>query len=98
MLLERNVFRVKFGKAKEVKALYKEMLKLESGDGMENVRALTDLTGPAYTFVIEMTHKSLADFENNLQKVFTSKEWQELYQKMVPFFESGYREFFTIVD
>jgi heme-degrading monooxygenase HmoA len=98
MIVVRNVFRLKFGKAKEVKTLFKEAQKIDIGHGTVGMRMLTDLTGPSYTYVVETTHKSLSEFENDLQTMFASKEWAEVYQKMIPLMDSGYREIFTVVD
>ena len=98
MIIVRNVFRLKFGKAKEVKTLFKEAQKIDVTHGNDGMRILTDLTGPSYTFVVETTHGSLSDFEKDLQTMFASKEWGEVYQKMVPLMDSGYREIFTVVE
>jgi hypothetical protein len=46
MILVREVFKLKIGKAKEAKALYKEASALAKKYGMPEGRALTDLTGP----------------------------------------------------
>jgi hypothetical protein len=98
MIVVRNVFRLKFGKAKEVKALFKEGMKIDNKMGINGIRMMTDLTGPAYTFIFETTHNSLSEFESDLQTAMSSSEWASIYQKMIPLIESGHREIFTIVD
>jgi hypothetical protein len=98
MILIREVFQLKFGKAKEAKALAKEGAELEKKYGYTPSRNLTDLTGQYYTLVSERTYKSLGDFEQELQKVFANKDFSAWYQKMVPLVESGRREIFTIVE
>ncbi len=97
MILMREVFQLKFGKAKEAKALWKEGTAIFKKAG-HSVRALTDLTGPFYTFVIEISFESLADFEKGLQDILGAEEWGKWYQKFSPLLESGRREFFTIVE
>ena len=61
-------------------------------------RVLTDVTGPFYTLVLEVTAPDLATFESNVPRLFGDSEWQANYQKMAPLVESGYRQVFAIVD
>ena len=54
MILIRNVFRLKFGKAREAVALIKEGVAIQKRAGANfAARVLTDLTGPFYTVVLE---------------------------------------------
>jgi hypothetical protein len=96
MIVVRNIFRLKFGKAKEAKVLLKDLLEINKKLSVSS-RALTDLTGVSYTLVLETTHESLSDFENKLKNVFASKDYQENYQKFIPLVDSAYREIMTIV-
>jgi hypothetical protein len=101
MILVRNVFRLKYGKAREATALVKEALGIQKRvlTGVEfSTRVLTDVTGPFYTLVLELTVPNLASFEKYGPQLFADKEWQANYQKMTPLVESGYREIFTIVE
>ena len=97
MILVREVFQLKFGKAKEAKALWKEGAVIFEKAGYP-VRALTDLTGPFYTFVVEISFESLADFEKGTQNTLGAEEWGKWYQKFAPLLVSGRREVFTIVE
>ena len=99
MIVVRNVFRLKFGKAKDALALWKEGREIarRTGSG-ENMRAMTDLVGPFYTLVMEEDFKSLAEMESAMQREMGVEEWKVWYQKFVPLVESGYREIFTVVD
>ena len=96
MIVVRNVFQLKFGKAKEAKALWKKGSKISKKYGGPS-RAMTDAVGPFYTFVLESTYKDLTDYEKALKKVLGAKEWGRWYQKFTPLVESGYREIFTIL-
>jgi len=101
MIVIRNVFRLKFGKAREAVALLKEGLAIQKRvmSGLEySTRILTDVTGPFYTLVLELTVPNLAAFESNAPRLFGDKEFQANYQKMAPLVESGYREVFSIVE
>ena len=96
MILIRDVFRLKFGKAKDVKAAMKEA-KHMMGDG--NNRILFDLVGPSYTMVMESTYKDLTEYESAMSKDMGGKGWQDWYhQKFVPLVDSAYREIFTVLE
>jgi len=97
MIVVRNVFKLKFGKAKEVKVLMQEAVSINKKNGINDVRVLTDITGPSYTMVFETTHESLAVFESKIHTILGSPEWGKMYEKFIPFVDSAYREIFTIV-
>ena len=101
MIVVRNVFHLKFGKAREAVALMKEGLTIQKRAlaGVDfSTRVLTDVTGPFYTLVLELTMPNLASLESATPRLFTDKDWQANYQKMTPLVESGYREVFSIVE
>ncbi|MDQ5857630.1 MAG: NIPSNAP family protein [Acidobacteriota bacterium] len=99
MIVVRNVFQLKFGKAKDALALWKEGREIarRTGSG-EKMRAMTDLVGSFYTLVMEEEFPSLADMEREMQSEMGAEEWKGWYQKFVPLVESGYREIFTVVE
>ena len=97
MILVRNVFQLKFGKAREAAALIKENEALIKHHGGAPTRFLTDLTGPFYTLVMEITYQNLADLEKSQKEVMSSKEFSEWYQRFTPIVESGHREMFNII-
>jgi hypothetical protein len=103
MTVIRNVFRLKFGKAREAIALFKDGLaiqkKVAAASGTEfSTRLLTDVTGPFYTVVLELSVPSLSAFEAAAPTLMGDKEWQANYQKIGALVESGYREIFTVVE
>ena len=100
MILVRNVFRLKFGKAREATALMQEglgILRNAGADTVRDARLLTDLTGPFYTLVLEETFDSLTAMERTLERDMRLPEWQAFYPRFSPLVESGYRELFTVV-
>ena len=99
MILVRNVFRLKFGKAREAKALWQEGLDLmrASGNASRETRLLTDLTGPFYTFVVEDVWEDLAAMDAAMTREMARDDWRAFYARFTPLVESGYREVFTIV-
>jgi hypothetical protein len=93
------VFRLKFGKAREAVALIKEGVAIQKRAGANySPRVLTDLTGPFYTLVLELTVPSLSAFEAEAPRFMADKDFQANYQKLVPLVESGYREIFTLLE
>jgi len=63
-----------------------------------STRVLTDVTGPFYTLVLEMTAPNVAAVESTMPRLFADKDWQANYQKVGALVESGDREIFTIVE
>ena len=102
MIVVRNVFQLKFGKAREAVTVMKEGLVIQKrviGDKVKfSTRLLTDVTGPFYTLVLEITLPNLAALEAEMPRLMGDKDWQANYQKVQPLVESGYREVFTIVE
>ncbi len=98
MILVRDVFQLKFGKAREAVTLMKHAMTALQKAGHQPARLLTDLTGPFYTLVLESSFKSLADFEQGHSSTGQSPEWRTLYQQFVLLVDSGRREIFTIIE
>jgi hypothetical protein len=100
MILVRDVFRLKFGKARDALAAFNEVGKqaMGAGFGTNQFRILTDLVGPYYTLVLEAQYESLGAYEETGKKMMAETKWREAYQKFTPHVESGYREIFTIVQ
>ena len=98
MILVRDVFRLKFGKAKEARALLKEGMRISKKAGFTPQRQLMDVTGPYYTLVLESTHASLGAWEASMGDAQHAKEWGEWYEKFKPLVDSGHREIFTVLE
>jgi hypothetical protein len=99
MIVVRNVFHLKFGKAREAVAAMKEGVAIQKRLGVDvNQRLLTDLTGSFYTLVLELTLPNLAALETTLSKVMSDKDFHANYEKLVPLVESGHREIFNVVE
>lgn len=101
MIVIRNVFRLKFGKAREAVALVKEGMAIQKrvgAGGDYSTRLLTDVTGPFYTIVWEISVPSLGAFEAAAPQLMGDKDWQANYQKLGALVDSGYREIFSVVE
>ncbi len=97
MTLIRDVFRIHPDRMKDAKALIPEIQSLNKRLGVPVGRAMTDVTGPYYTLVLEREFPSLAAFEESLAKIFADPEWQKAYGRFRPMIESGHREIFSVV-
>jgi hypothetical protein len=100
MILVRDVFRLKFGKARDALGVWKEMVEQgrRTGNMSTAPRILTDLVGPYYTLVMETTAKDLPTWEADMKKGLGDPQLHTIYQKFTPLVESGYREIFTIQE
>ena len=99
MIVIRNSFRLKFGKAKDAVAAIKEAVAVQKKSGSTfGYRILTDMTGPFYTLVLEVTAPSMAAMEAEMPRNMSLPEFQAAYQKFVPSVESGERQIYTIVE
>ncbi len=100
MIVVRNVFQLEFGKAKEAVALWKtgaaEARKATSGRW--EMRLLTDVTGPAYTLVVETTHESLAAFEKDTRELMADSAWRAWYPRFIPLARGSHREIYTVEE
>jgi hypothetical protein len=100
MVVVRDIFRLKFGEAKEAITLWKEAAASlrKSGYGALDVRLLTDLAGaPYYTVVLESTFNSVTEWEKAHLAARDNATWKALYAKIIPFTEIGHREILSVV-
>jgi hypothetical protein len=99
MILVRDIFHLKFGKAKDAKALLGEVGELNKKYGFGKTRFLSDLvTSQSYTFTMESEWNSLADWENSMKQGLGAEEFQKWYQKFIPLCDTASREILNIVD
>ena len=98
MIVVRNIFQLKFGKAKDAKALIKENQDLMKKYGHTTARFLTDLTGEFYTLVMETSYENLSVYEKSSNEAMGEKEFEQWYSNFVPLVQSGHREIFSLVS
>ena len=100
MIVVRNVFKLKFGAAKDAVGLWKEGLEVagRAGFSARSTRLMTDLVGPFYTLVMESNHESLGEYEKSAQRLMATPDWKQWYAKVIPLTEGGYREIFVVVN
>jgi hypothetical protein len=97
MIIERNEFRIKFGKMKDALALWNEMMaEFKNNKEGIHVRILTDMTGPSYTLVLEMELRDLIHVGLKNYAWMTKSKIGELYQQFVPLCESSVRTLYKV--
>lgn len=99
MIIQRNVFRLKFGQAKEALAIWKEILsELEKDERFRpRCRLMTDLTGEAYTLIMELHIKSFMEVGPLNRMWAVNPAVRTLYhERFVPLCESSAHEMYKI--
>ncbi len=92
MYIVRDIFNLKFGHYRDVKALLDSEQGKKLFSQMEGLRILTDFTGDSYRMVWEMPFPSLAEYEKQLREEFAAEGWQEWYAKFKQYVNSSHRE------
>lgn len=98
MIIVRDLFNLKFGKAREARLLWTKRTAIMKKIGYGPSRAMTDLVGPYYTFVMESTFEDLAAYESTMKRLFKNPEWRSWYKKFSLLVESGGREIYSAID
>lgn len=97
MYVERNEFHLKFGTSKAALELWKEYLEhVHRQDSQVHVRVLTDISGPAYTLIVEQMHETFAEAEPSKCRLVQRSDWKEFYQKFIPLCENSDRTFYKL--
>src|SRR5215212_9054842 len=96
MIVSRTAFKLKFGQAKPAIAIWKEIMSAEIAGPVPKppMRLLTDMSGPNYTLVAELHHRSFQDLAPESHVWSTNEKIRELYPKFVPLCEESRSELF----
>ena len=95
MIIERNTFHLKYGRAKESIAIWKQVLEVAKEHGMR-CRLMTDVTGPSYTLILDVFLKGWTDIGPKTYYWFTDEKFRQLYEQFKPMCEWAEREYFKI--
>jgi hypothetical protein len=100
MIVVRDIFHLKFGKAKEFREALGEWKKLIEKFGHKKGRFLCDLISErSYTFIMEHEWDDLTNYEQTLKEAFKDPEWGQLYtSKIVPLVHDAKREILSVVE
>jgi hypothetical protein len=100
MIVVREIFNAKPGQASKLAKLFKKGF-----GGYPNVRVMTDMVGNYNTVVTEMTVKSLAEFEKQMEDYKSGKPDPKMDPKIAEemsryteMYLTGRREIFQTVD
>jgi len=94
MILVRNSFIAKPGKAGQLATHLKEMAVL---GGLRNARVMTDLVGDFNTVVMEHEVESAAEFEAHRAQYGSDPQIREKAGAYLDFWQTGKRELFRVV-
>ena len=98
MIVVRDSFYLKFGKAKDAKALIGEFSEIINKFDNTPRRFLTDFTGEAYRLILESTFVDLSSYEETLKSHFGRDEWRKWYEKFIPLVNRSEREILSLVE
>lgn len=98
MIVIRDVFRCKPGKAKTLIEQFKTAMPLMMKDAEQtgNYRILVDAVSTYWTVVIESEAENLTEFEKRMSEMQPSEEAQKAMEGYMDNVDSGYREIFRI--
>ena len=96
MIVVRDTFQAKFGKAGAVVALFKELRQQWPGQSVD--RIFTDASGPFDTVVTEATVESVATWQQRQASVSSMPGFGDWFARMMLLVESGRREYYTIEE
>lgn len=98
MIVIRDIFQLKFGKAKPAMELFKKGEKMMKESMTGKYRVYTDFTGPSYRLIMESEFESLSSMEAEMQKDMSNTEWKNWYEEFKPLVDSSYREILRLVE
>ena len=97
MYIERNVFHLKFGASRDALPLWREYLqRTQKRDPALHVRLMTDVSGPAYALIVEISYESFAEMDPSQCRLTNQVDWKEFYQKFIPFCEKAERTYYKV--
>lgn len=96
MIVVRDTFQAKFGKAGALVALFKELRQQWPEQSVD--RIFTDASGPFDTVVTEATVESVASWQQRQASVSSMLAFGDWFARMMPLVELGRREFYTIEE
>ena len=98
MLLIRDVFRCKPGKARELAERFKKTVpSMQSDDGFRNVRVMVDYVATYWTVVLEAEVESIEQFDHHMAQFSARPSVKEIMSGYMDLVEGGHREIYRIV-
>jgi hypothetical protein len=101
MIIERLVWRAKFGMGDQVAEAFKRW-RMEMAPRFDlTARIMVDLTGPMFTVVVETEYRDMAhvaEMAAQLQALYGDPEFQQWFGSWQGAVESGSRELYLVVE
>ena len=98
MIVVRDVFYLKFGKAKDARNLMSEFAEIMKEYTSESARFLTDFTGESYRLIFEASFTDLGTYEKTLKESFAKDVWHQWYEKFIPLVNRSEREILNVIE
>lgn len=92
MYIVRDIFYLRFGAYKEVKALVDEAYSKGLLPEAKSSRVLSDFTGDSYRLIFEEGYDILSDYEKSLTQSMEKSTWKKWYEKFKQHIISSNRE------
>jgi hypothetical protein len=97
MYIVRDTMFLKFGHFRDAKTLMEEAERKQLMPQAASRRILSDFTGDAYRFILEMGFNSLVEYEEFLQASMARYEWKQWYEQFKQHVERSEREILRVV-
>jgi len=97
MILIRNIYQLKFGRIDQAVSLFQRMPEVAGQAGAPaGQHAMTDISGPMYTFVSEMMAPSLAHWEQARTEFYDRPGFEAWFREFQQVVQLGQQDFFTV--
>jgi hypothetical protein len=98
MIQSRTTYQLKFGKIDQAVSLFKRLPKFAATpEGMQvHYHLLTDISGPMYTLVEELTVPRLEDWEKGRNAVFNHPDFRDWFGAFEQVVEAGHHDLYTV--
>jgi len=97
MYIVRDIFHLKFGHYRPVKALLDEAASKNMFKKFPMERTLTDFTGKSYRLIFEAGFESLEAYEKSMIEEMSHPDWRGWYEKFCEHIESSEREILKLI-
>ena len=101
MIVERLVFRGKFGQSDTIVEAFREWKERIGASFGAPMRLLVDATGPMFTVVVEIEYRDLAHFDElqrREQELYGSAEFEDWFARWSAATERGTRELYRVLE
>jgi hypothetical protein len=98
MILVRNTYQLRFGRIDQAVDLFGRVPEIaaRSGPAPLQLHALTDISGPMYTFVSDLVCRSLSEWDSLRSGFYEQPGFADWFKALQLITETGQHEFYTI--